>query len=1134
MKMFCWTVLLGTACLFAAGQPVTMADVSQARDRLARAKGLTDAEQSEISGLYDGAAQSLQQEIRWRVQQVGHTRTNAVIQNELVTARATAALPLPGPPPAPPSETTQQVEDELTRVRNDRASRIKLREELSKLQANLTRRADEITARRAAIRESLQAIEDEISVLPLASASPQWEQASRMALQARRQSMEQELQALATEREALDLRRQLIPLQREAHLLRLEMDDQWLGELRVRKANARMEDAKKSLDNALKEAEALAKGFPQLSSVAADISSRATALWGPDGIEAKSDRTAVQSEQMSASLARFKEITANTRRRHQNSGVLSPSSEWWPPRVEKFGKPAEVGVLLLSYSAAEVVARRDVFRLEEERNGAPAFETQLQQLLAASGKKPSDADFAEFKLRARSMLQLKRNVMTEFLTNGRVYLNRLSEAHRISEELLRAMRELQSFVLQHVLWARSVTGSVLPSASDSANAFLWFFSNRSWSQIMAGFYQAKIQALFWIAGLAATFALFLARGRLRGWLGESWPRARKPGRVRLLLSSILGALLWALPAPLAIAYAGWLIGQAGEGVDLAAAIAAGAGQAARFLYLALLVRRMLADGGATDRLMGWPRELRKRLDGGLRRLAFIFTPLCFVSASLAEDGMFFNGDSPLQSHHNSLGRLCFMVAVLSVIFIGRRVLTPHGTVANALGEGYDPHGLARARIARLALTLLFSLSFLLALVGFYITAYLLVQNLITTAWWTIALMLVSSLIWQWRLDQEEKVSASRSPQDQALVHQADLQVRRLSRFGLTLVWIGGVLVIWSAALPALSLLRKVELLPEFRVVLDRMPAPDTQPAVDVAPAAEKQEPRPNTPAMLPVPAPAQPPQPVQPRQPLYLSDVLLAIFVGILTSMLVGNIPGLLQFTVLRRIQLDVGGQYAVNTIARYFVIIVGMVVVSGILGVNWSSIQWLAAALTFGIGFGLQEIFANFASGLILLFDRSIRVGDAVTVGNLSGVVARIQMRATTVTLWDRSDMVVPNKEFITAKLVNWTLSNPETRVDLKVGVAYGSDVEQVREVLMRIAQEHPAVLKDPAPQVLLTEFAGSSINFELRVFGMYSYGRPVLLDELHRAVVREFRMLGIEIAFPQLDVHLKEAPRAEQDSRS
>jgi potassium efflux system protein len=117
---------------------------------------------------------------------------------------------------------------------------------------------------------------------------------------------------------------------------------------------------------------------------------------------------------------------------------------------------------------------------------------------------------------------------------------------------------------------------------------------------------------------------------------------------------------------------------------------------------------------------------------------------------------------------------------------------------------------------------------------------------------------------------------------------------------------------------------------------------------------------------------------------------------------------------------------------------------------------------------------------------------------------------------------MVVPNKEFITTKLVNWSLSYPDTRVDLKIGVDYGSDVEQVHAALIRIAQEHPAVLKSPAPQVLLTEFGQGSILFELRVFGLYSYGRPVLLDELYRAMVTEFKKQGIVIARPHLEVQL------------
>ena len=160
MKMICWMALLGTVCLSVAGQPmtpearVTMTDVSRARAAVARAKDLTDAERSEIDRLYEQAAQSLQQAIRWQAQQVGHARTKSVIENELKAARVAAAISPPGPLAPPPSETVQQVEEDLTRVRNDRASRVKQRDELSRLDASLVRRDGEITARRADIRRT--------------------------------------------------------------------------------------------------------------------------------------------------------------------------------------------------------------------------------------------------------------------------------------------------------------------------------------------------------------------------------------------------------------------------------------------------------------------------------------------------------------------------------------------------------------------------------------------------------------------------------------------------------------------------------------------------------------------------------------------------------------------------------------------------------------------------------------------------------------------------------------------------------------------------------------------------------------------------------------------------------------------
>lgn len=1109
---------------------MTLKDVTQQREAAARSSGLAEDERAEILRLCDQAAQALQQEIRWRAQQVGHRRTKAVVENELASTMAATLVPLPGPPPEPPSETVQQVDEERTRVRNDRASLLKRRDDLNKLRTTLGQRAEAIPARRAEIGEKLQSLEDEISVLKLASASPLWEQASRLSLLAQRQSLQQELAALDLERESLNLRRQLIPLQRESYLLKLEGQEKYLAELNGRRNKARIQDAKRSLDTIVGNARGYAKDIPQLAGLAGEVEQRAVALWGPDGIEAKSDRVAAQAEQMKGALGQFREITENTRRRWENSGLFSSAAEWWPPRVRGYGKPAEAAAASLSLAAAETIARRDLFRLEEERNAMPPFETELSQMVSASGIAAESAQYAVLQSRARSLLQLKRTLATDFLVSERAYLNELDEAHQIADDLRHSMRDLNLFVVQRALWSRSVTGPVLPSPSGILNAIAWFFSGPSWAKIGSGLTAAEFRTLLWWAGLAAVLLLLVYRAKWEQLLARPVLQAPRTTRFRTLLTQIAIGFLAAAPVPLAIAYVGWMIGRAAPEEELAQAIEAGAAQAARVLLLAILVRRILAPGAAAEGLLGWRREVRENLDRTVQRLTQVVTPLLFVVTALAEVGMLPSSDPLLQSHHNSLGRLCFLIVAAAFLISGRSTFRIGGPVATAVNERRKA-GLPGAHTALILITLIFSSTVVLALAGYYITAYLLLDNVLKMAAFTFALVLVSAVIGGWRRDQEDRLAAALAPKDQGTVRESDTQVRRLSRFGLTLVWMTGTLIIWSAALPALSILKRVELLPEFRIRPETASAAPVQSAPPEAAKPKAEEEAAAAPVPLPVPAPAndgQPAKPAEPRKPMYLSDLLLAVFVTVLAAMVVGNIPGLLRFTLLRRMSLDTGGQYAVNTIARYVVIIVGLILVSGILGLNWSKVQWLAAALTFGIGFGLQEIFANFAAGLILLVDRSIRVGDAVTVGNLSGVVSRIQMRATTVTLWDHSDMVVPNKEFITTKLVNWTLSNADTRVDLKVGVSYGSNVEEVREVLLQIAAAHPAVLKEPAPQVLLTEFAGSSINFELRVFALYSYGRPVLLDELHRTVVREFRERNIEIAFPQLDVNLKPQPAA------
>jgi len=254
-----------------------------------------------------------------------------------------------------------------------------------------------------------------------------------------------------------------------------------------------------------------------------------------------------------------------------------------------------------------------------------------------------------------------------------------------------------------------------------------------------------------------------------------------------------------------------------------------------------------------------------------------------------------------------------------------------------------------------------------------------------------------------------------------------------------------------------------------------------------------------------------------------LADLLLAAIVLATTIIAAKNIPGLLEMAILQHLPFDAGARYAVATVCRYVITVVGLLLCCGALGVGWSQVQLLVAAMSLGLGFGLQEIFANFVSGLIILFERPVRVGDVITIDSITGVVSRIRMRATTIIDGDRKELIIPNKEFITGRVLNWTLTDPVNRVVVKVGVAYGSDTQRAAEILLRLAKSHPNVLDDPPPGVSLESFGDSALNFALRCFLPNMDGRGTVIHELHMAIDREFRAAGIEIAFPQQDIHVR-----------
>ena len=261
------------------------------------------------------------------------------------------------------------------------------------------------------------------------------------------------------------------------------------------------------------------------------------------------------------------------------------------------------------------------------------------------------------------------------------------------------------------------------------------------------------------------------------------------------------------------------------------------------------------------------------------------------------------------------------------------------------------------------------------------------------------------------------------------------------------------------------------------------------------------------------------------------SHLLMGLGTFAITWVLSRNLPGLLELTLIDRLPFDKGGRYAISFVVRYLVGLIGILLACKILGFSWNSVQWLAGALVLGLGFGLQEVFANLVSGIIILIERPIRVGDFVSINGTTGHVSQMQLRATTIRDLDMRELIIPNKKFITDDVMNWTLSDRMARLILKVGVAYESDTQLVQDTLLSIAQKHPLVLHRPAPEVVFGQFGDSTLDFELRVIVPRRDLFPKVKHELNMAINQEFRENDIEVAFPQREIRVKsESPAAAQ----
>jgi small-conductance mechanosensitive channel len=258
----------------------------------------------------------------------------------------------------------------------------------------------------------------------------------------------------------------------------------------------------------------------------------------------------------------------------------------------------------------------------------------------------------------------------------------------------------------------------------------------------------------------------------------------------------------------------------------------------------------------------------------------------------------------------------------------------------------------------------------------------------------------------------------------------------------------------------------------------------------------------------------------------------LGVSVGSVATLALGGVlavygarivRSVLEEDVLPRTKLGVGTRLATSTSAYYGLLVVGVLLAAGASGVELQKLTVIVGALSVGVGFGLQNIVQNFVAGLILIFGRPVNVEDRIQLGELTGIVTRIGFRASIVRTFDGADVIVPNADLISMQVVNWTLSDPTRRMQINVGVAYGSDVQQVMKLLLGVARENPDVITEPPPDVLFLEHGSSSLDFRLRAWTQQSMNWPNVKSDLTAGINVALRDAGVEIPFPQRDVHIR-----------
>ncbi len=1009
----------------------------------------------------------------------------------------------------PSKATSKEIQGVLA---NEQAALAAIKTQLADLDKRLQEQQSRPTEARQQMtdaKQKLVEIDNDLKAPPPSGESQMLTEARRTALLSRQLARTNEIAMLEKELLSHDIRLQLLTAERRVATreqtsieARIKTVEQLFQEKLVEEVGQARLDAERALAGDVGKIPAI----KVLAQRVIDIGDQVSTL-APTTAAAKSDsqRLTAQLDQISKDFEYARTTIGEVgltealgvllRDQRRNLPVLKTSRK---SRAEQSEKISDIRLSLL--------------KIDEKLRELSDQDGQLTQIMETVNVPESEADRVERTV--RTLLKHEQDVQTKLAGAYRGYLAELDNVQRKQTQLEEKVESFASFLDDRLLWIRSSSAITTQTAMDVPHAFGWMASPRNWSNAGSVFVSdvarmpvpAVLVAV--VIGILTVWRrrLFIRLDVFGGLVGLPYA-----DRFSLTAKALLITLLLALPIPVLLGYVGWRLQQTPNTSEFTSAVAIALPMIA-WLYLTMkFVHLLCRSKGTAEVHFHWDTGAVATFRKHLRWLIPTLTVFAFVTAVMEEQTN--------NAYRDSLGRLTFIIQMTAITVFAAWVLHPRKGIPRNLIASHPESWAAHLQYIWYPLSVMAPVAMIiLAITGYYYTAVQLSERLAAMVWMVVAALVLYAVIARWlittqqrlatermRREREAEVEAQKAAADAAHSpagegapaslasvtnvkdHAIDFetiekQTRRIVRTLIGWSVVVATWLIWSDVLPALTLLDDVKLW-DYTVVSD---------------GQEK-------------------------FIPVTLTHLALAIVLIIITFVAAKNIPGVIEIALLRHLPFDAGSRYAISTIGQYIIAGVGIVAAFRTIGIGWSSIQWLVAALGVGLGFGLQEIFANFISGIILLFERPIRVGDVVTIGDVTGVVSRIRIRATTITNWERKELIVPNKEFITGRLLNWTLSDTVNRIQIVVGVAYGSDTQKARDLLLQVADQHPLVLKEPPSVATFDGFGDSTLNMTLRAYIPSLDDRLKAIDELHRAIDETFKQHNIEIAFPQRDIHVR-----------